>query len=296
MLYEHLSHNMATISSYPAPEADELELLIANKEAVNKENVVIGAGATELIYMTAQLFQGETYCISEPTFCEYERACETNSMKRGTQGGARLQWICNPNNPDGKVIPKADLLQAIDNAPQTMFVIDASYEDYTMKEMPSTQEMLERANVIALHSMTKRYCIPGLRIGYAVTTAETAGKLRAIRRPWSINAVAYEAVRFLIKNNVWVLPPTEDHLKETKRLQEAINCLPNYSADNTQTNFFLCKASTITARELKERLANEYGILIRDASDFPTLSPNHFRIAAQNKEDNDKLIKALSTI
>lgn len=296
LLYEHLSHNMTAIASYPAPEADDLEHLIARKEGVNKENIVIGAGATELIYMIAQLCQGKTYSISEPTFCEYERACETNNMRRIAGGEASLQWICNPNNPDGRVMPKAELLHIIDKLPQTLFAIDASYEDYTTEELPSAHEMLRHDNVIVLHSMTKRYCVPGLRIGYAITTEETAERLRSIRHPWSINAIAYEAVRFLIDNKIWVLPPIEEYLRETKRLHEAINNLPNFTADDTQTNFFLCKAAGITAKKLKEHLANEYGILIRDASDFPTLSPYHFRIAAQNREDNDKLITALASL
>ena len=61
----------------------------------------------------------------------------------------------------------------------------------------------------------------------------------------------------------------------------------------TDTNFMLCELSVGTAAELKDWLAKNHGILIRDASNFRTLTARHFRIAAQSKEENITLINAI---
>ena len=85
------------------------------------------------------------------------------------------------------------------------------------------------------------------------------------------------------------------YLAEAQRLRSMLNAILGVHACETQTNFMLCTIEGHTAAELKEYLAVEHGILIRDASNFVGLTPRHFRVAAQRPEDNDELVKAIQT-
>lgn len=295
-LQNYLRERMGCISSYPEPEPLTLERLIAERENVGEECVMVGNGATELIYILAEMMQGKTYKVYYPTFSEYEKACRIHGMLMPYRSFMHdMEWICNPNNPDGRVWEKANLLHHIDAHRDTLFVIDASYEDYTLASLPSTDDYLARKNVVVLHSMTKKYCVPGLRLGYAVAQPQLIERMKALQQPWSVNAMAQEAGCFILRNSLSFLPEMNGYLDEAHRLAGAINELSGYNAEMKDTHFFLC-TSERKARELKEILANRHGILIRDAGNFPELTPYHFRIAAQSKEENDRLTEVLRSL
>ena len=143
--------------------------------------------------------------------------------------------------------------------------------------------------------MTKKYCIPGLRLGYITASAEVIDVLRRFCRPWAVNALAIEAGMWLIDHRPQLIDMPA-YLDEAQRLRNALNNVPGIHVRETQTNFMLCTIEDSTAAELKDYLANEHGILIRDASNFPGLTPHHFRVAAQTPEANDELVKILRQI
>jgi threonine-phosphate decarboxylase len=72
-----------------------------------------------------------------------------------------------------------------------------------------------------------------------------------------------------------------------------LNEVEGIEAQDTLTNFFLCTIRQTTAAQLKEYLAHEHGILIRDASNFTGLTPHHFRIATQSPTENDALVTTI---
>ena len=139
--------------------------------------------------------------------------------------------------------------------------------------------------------MTKMYGVPGLRLGYITAHEQLTEQLRRYLRPWSVSALAVEAGKYLLQHEELLCQP---NLAEARRLRDALLQLPGISVAPTQTNFMLCCLAHSTAAALKEYLATQHGILIRDASNFRGLTPQHFRIAAQAPEANDALISAIS--
>ena len=109
----------------------------------------------------------------------------------------------------------------------------------------------------------------------------------------SSNALAIEAGKWLIENNVHVLPDLNAYLTETERLRQRLNQIPGIKADETQTSFFLAQVTPHTAAELKDYLATVHHILIRDASNFRGLTPHHFRISTQSPQENNQLVNAI---
>jgi threonine-phosphate decarboxylase len=301
-LKQHLSTRLSVIGSYPEPEARQLEQLIAQEEGITPQQVMVTAGATEAIYLVAQLYSGWASVIPQPTFSEYEDACkmhghvvsyyDNDDMEHLPEN--RLYWLCNPNNPTGKVMLKELVSYVIRQHRQYTFVIDQSYEDYTDKPLLRASQMQDCHNTILLHSMTKRYCIPGLRLGYITSSPIIIDQLRLLRQPWTVNALAIEAGKYLIGQHVNVLPKRQAYLQEARRLHTELNKLDGLMLMDTNTNFMLAYLQNATARDLQSWLLNHYGILIRDASNFHGLDSHCFRVAAHTREADDLLIQAIA--
>ena len=289
-LYSHLSTCMQVVSSYPEPSATSLEQMIAHECGIKPEEVLVTSGAVDAIYLIAQAYRHLATCkVMTPTFSEYEDACRVFGYKECDD--ADMCWLCNPNNPTGSVMSVGDVLDLAKR--YKMLVVDQSYEDYTLEPLPQPADVVDHDDIILLHSMTKRYAVPGLRLGYVTAAASIIKRLRTQYRPWAINALSLEAGKWLVAHQLTAIPNLAQYLEETQRLRRVLNEIDGIEAQDTKTNFFLCTIAQATARELKEYLAHEHGILIRDASNFTGLTQHHFRIAAQSPEANDALVEAI---
>lgn len=289
-LEAYLCRHIDLIRSYPEPSPRSLEVMIAEKHGVFPNEVLVTNGATDAIYLIAQAFREKpTFKVFPPTFSEYEDACRVLGYQECDD--AAICWLCNPNNPTGEVF-SASFIEEL-AAKHDRVVIDQSYEDYTLAPMLSPKEAVRMGNVLQLHSMTKQYGIPGLRVGYVVASSRLIAVLRQSHRPWSVNALAVGAGKWLISHHTRLIPDLTAYLAATQRLRESLNAIKGIQAFDTRTNFFLCTIEPATAAELKDYLAKEHGILIRDASNFRGLTSHHFRIATQSPEENDALVEAI---
>ncbi len=306
-LKSHLCACMAGISSYPEPQPYTLEKSIADGCGLTPDEVCVTNGATEAIYLIAQSFRGENTFILQPTFSEYADACRMHAHRvgmlyslPGKKEGFRLPesvgilWLCNPNNPTGTVIDKHWLMELINRNPKVCFVIDQSYEYFTLCSLFTPAEAAGYPNVLLLHSMTKRYAIPGLRLGYVTGNNDLLHRIRCSRMPWSVNQLAIEAGLYLLEHGTPDAPDISFYLKETIRLKNALETLGGMEIWDTKTHFMLICLRYGKASALKDYLATEHGILIRDASNFDGLDERFFRIATQTRVENLRLVEAIS--
>ena len=288
----YLQTRLDVVRSYPEPSAASLEQMIARMHGISPDEVLVTSGAVDAIYLIAQTYRElGAYHVIQPTFREYEDACHVFGY--GEREDGDLCWLCNPNNPTGSVMGVEEVL-ALADCHRTL-VIDQSYEDYTMSPLLQPADVVNREDIILLHSMTKRYAVPGLRLGYVTASAQVISRLRDQYRPWAINSLSLEAGKWLVSHEAVAIKDLRSYLAETQRLRDMLNEIEGIEAQQTQTNFFLCTIRHATAAELKEYLAREHGILIRDASNFTGLTPHHFRIATQSPAENDALIAAIIT-
>lgn len=299
-LYRHLSRQMELVRTYPEPEPYSLEKALAERLHLLPGEVCVTNGATEAIYLIAQAFRNQTSAIWMPTFSEYADACRLHGHKVVSVYGlnrlperGRLVWLCNPNNPTGEVRAKETLAACIRQNPQRVFVIDQSYESFTLKTLFTAREAAEFPNVILLHSMTKRFAVPGLRLGYITACKDLLHEIRTQRMPWSVNRLAIEAGHYLLRNSSEYDVDIPLLLKEKERLAQSLLSIGGMEVWPSDTHYMLVRLRTGKAAALKEYLATEQGILIRDASNFEGLDEHFFRIAAQTPEENDKLAEGI---
>ena len=300
-LYQRLNERLSTICSYPEPMPYSLESEIARRYSLTPRQVCVTNGATEAIYLIAQVFQGRISAVLGPTFSEYADACRVHRHKvkpfyslDALPEDAELVWICNPNNPTGEVRNKEDLKALVDSHPDKLFIFDQSYEYFTLKSLLGIKEAASFPNVILLHSMTKQYAIPGLRVGYFTASEGLTDDVRCRRMPWSVNSLAIEAAKYLLEEGDGISADIPQLLAERERLTNLLLATGMLEIWPTDTHYMLIKLRMGKAAALKDFLAVNHGILIRDASNFEGLDERFFRIATQTPEEHDKLVKAIS--
>ena len=309
-LFRHLAGRLDRVVSYPEPAPVRLEGEIARHLSLQAGEVCVTNGATEAIYLIAQAYRRSRSGILMPTFSEYRDAClmhehqirQTLSVGRGfkrilpIEGGAgegSLLWLCNPNNPTGSVLDKEQLVRSIEEHPGVLFVVDASYAPFTEEPLLTAREACRYPNVLMLHSMTKEYAIPGLRLGYVTGSVKRLAEVRCQRMPWSVNQVAQDAGFYLLAHPEEFRLPLHALMEERRRVAGRLSALGCIEVWPSATHILLCRLRTGKAAALKEFLAREHGLLIRDASNFEGLDDTFFRIAVQEKDENDTLLHAI---
>jgi threonine-phosphate decarboxylase len=300
-LKDYLATRLDAIGNYPEPEPKALEALIAEKLEISADMVMVTNGANEAIYLIAQLYRHWASVIPQPTYNEYADACRmfghTISYDRNDELNIlpedRIYWLCNPDNPTGNVLLKSLITHIIRKHPRYLYVIDQSYADYTLQPMLEMKEMLDCYNVMILQSLSKKYCVPGLRLGYLTASPIIIDRLRDIRQPWTVNALAIEAGKWLIENDPKMLPDLKEYLDEAQRVKQELSEIEGLMVMDTETHYMLLNIDWATSLELKNWLIERHGILIRDASNFHSLDDHCFRVAAQTPEENDALISAI---
>lgn len=301
-ILSHLKKQLPLIANYPTPNADILTQKVANHHQLDISQVLMTNGATEAFYNIAPLFSGKKAAIGVPTFSEYEDACLRSVMKiryysrsevMRTSFNEDLVFLCNPNNPDGFTNTVLEIEQLATNFPDTIFVIDEAYIDFTCK-VTSCVALLEKfTNLIIVKSLTKLFSIPGLRLGYILCSATMGEKLQKTKIPWSVNSMAIEAGKYIFNNFRDLHPDITTLLGYSANLQQQINTLDGFRVIPSETNYFLVQLETPNAASLKDYLARTHQLLIRDASNFRGLDKRYIRIASQNPKKNKILVNAL---
>ena len=305
-LKSYLQMRLDGIDHYPPSEPTEEQALWADCLEVPRDAILLTNGATEAIYLVANWLKRQCTqrCCSAvliPTFSEYEDACRLaghellflHSLDEVPDDVEAL-WVCNPNNPTGTGIPLASLTDWAARHPQAYLVIDQSYEDFCALPMLSPKDAALSSHVIQLHSMTKRFAIPGLRLGYVIASPSIINGLRSLKMPWSVNALALDACRWLrFQQQDFNM---QEYLSETQRFRSSIQALDGFDALPTDTHFFLVKCHKWNSLALKQALLQEYGILIRSCHNFRGLDASYIRLSTQTRAENDFLVEKLNII
>lgn len=304
-LKEHLWKNFDKVRNYPEPDASTICRLIARRHEINESNVLMANGSTTCFYLIAQTFEGSKSTILTPTFSEYEDACRMynhelsffNSLEEDLSAlnleGQDFCWICNPNNPDGSLIHRTELLKLLEENRDTTFIIDQAYISFSIEDALKATDLKNHPNLVLIHSISKAYTIPGLRIGYIMASPEIIKKVYQKLIPWSINAIAMEAARYILIHPAQFTLPIRKWQRDTAEFIYKLSQLDGLEIIPTSTTFFLVRLKKGKAADLKAYLLEKYGILIRDASNFRGLDETYIRLSSQVAESNQLLVNGI---
>lgn len=304
-LVEYLKSEMDCVANYPELQSESLTSQLADYHHLADDQVLVCNGTAEAIFLIALRYQGELSRIIKPTFSEYEHACQihkhsisfcgSNFISQGMSTPEGLFWLCNPNNPTGQVYSQELLLDLVRNNPQTLFIIDEAYADFCIEDISLASFVGKYKNLLILKSMTKNYCLPGLRLGYILGHHSKIKEIAQYRPPWAVNSLALKAGEFALKHTVIGDNERITYLGLTHDFKAELAKIVGIEVFSSSTGYFLLKTPMLAA-ELKQVLVVDFGILIRDASNFRGLSDNHIRLATLTREKNELLVNALKTV
>ncbi len=301
--------NTIAIERYPDSEATELRQLLSEKLGVTPDNILVGSGSTELIRLIALTYfrQGDSILIPEPTYGEYEVACqivgaepvkqwvsaEDNFVPRlkETLGLIRQHhprgvFICNPNNPTGKYFSRQEIEMVLDAIGDGLLILDEAYINFVDSSW-STIGLISRGNVIVLRSMTKDYALAGLRLGYAISSRKITDSMRRVCPPWNVNVIA-QKIGALVLEDAGYLEQSKKKIREAREfLVDGLSRL-GFQTLPSDVHFFLVRVGN--AQEFRTSLL-KHGILVRDCTSFGL--PEYVRIAPRTMPECRKLIAAI---
>jgi len=310
-----LKKNIDNIQKYPDFSSSEVISSLKKYIKLNESYLMVGNGAIEIIYnfCFAFLSKNTKVLIPIPTFQEYETAAKLNNCKilyfKTMNLSENLDsfllkipkrgcvFICNPNNPTGRLLSKSQILLIVKTAKKLSSIV---FVDECFIEMvPDSNESVisyvkKYDNLFVLRSLTKSFGLPGIRIGYAASSKQIIAILKKIKIPWSINSFAQDAANMALKNKSHLKKSNFVIKKELNYLINKISNLDGFDCYDSSTNFILIKTKH-NSTKLQEKLL-KHKILIRDCKNFRGLDAHHIRIAVKSHKDNLKLVKALEKI
>ena len=306
------------IRSYPSTNWYISSLASADVNLSHQE-LVIGNGASELISAIISRYV-KNIAIPIPSFDEYiNRAYIQNKevslyqmdeqyqlnieefIHYVSNSGTNSALIINPNNPTGVVIPRDDICSLLESLEALdLVIVDESFIDFV--EIESHPSIMDRINdfpnLVIIKSLSKSYGIPGLRLGYALSSnKEIISNLRNDVPIWSINSLAQFFLEQMGSYRKEFLQSCVDVQIATKSLYRGLASIPYLHAYPSEGNFVLCKTlSGWTASDLTDRLFSEFRMLINDCSKKKGLDSSFVRIASRTLEENAELVEALKVL
>ncbi len=315
-LGKYILEGLEKSRSYPDINYTNLRNNISKYINVDSELIIPGNGATEIIYLLMKSIN-KRIAILNPTFSEYGRGAKLNNLevidfhlKEENNFSIDLDeiqknmdkfdslFVCNPNNPNGKVKDLNELLDLmIEN--DKLLIVDETFMEFVGEEEKYTliNRINETDKLFILKAVTKFFGMPGLRLGYGVTSNEQIIRnIYEYKEPWTINSFAENLSNYLFKDKEYIHSSKKYYIGERKFMLQELRNIQKLKVYDTDTNFILMKLKDGESNWLKLELFKRYDILIRDASNFIGLDKGYFRVAIKGHEDNKALIKALKEV
>ena len=331
-----LNAQLRYISHYPDATNDDVLNAIADTYEMDKHQIIVGNGAAELLYAICRLPGYTGAFVPAPGFSEYKEALEASKIpvrdifyrpweddngkpyfevpylaletfaaELKGQDGRIIVFLGNPNNPDGTLLDKDHIrtVASMLKDANSLLVIDESFIDFVGNDPLQDNEHSMRSlvnefdNIIIVHSFTKFYAVPGLRIGAAFANETLITQLQQYIPSWSVNTLAQAYTKAAL-NDVDYIKRTKQELNEERAfMYNALDDIEGITVYPPSANFILFQVNQegITANYINEEL-KKYNMIVRNCDSYVGLTNHWVRIAIKDHDTNIKLVDKLTNI
>ncbi|MDP6524822.1 MAG: cobyric acid synthase [Kiritimatiellia bacterium] len=310
-----LAAALSTMQRYPQHHAEKAASALAAAHDVASESVLVGNGATEIFGWILQSLKPSSAGWLSPTYCGYSEACRASGVKGRSLGvtssatgfgidfealkssKADLIFLASPNNPTGTTLRRQDVLDLATTLERTWIVVDESFLDFLPDAAARTLIYRDMPhNLIVVKSLTKFFAIPGLRLGMACASAETAERIRASSLPWSVNGIAQMAGGQLYTDQSYLESSRREVIDLRARLESGLKEIPGITVFPSESNFLLVRLPEAWPAKRLQAAMLPQGILIRTCEDFEGLDKWYCRLAVRPEHETALFLEAFSEL
>jgi histidinol-phosphate aminotransferase len=318
------------LSEYPPSDYGRLVAAAAERYGVERDELLVGAGADEILDLCAKAFlpAGGAAIVPVPTYPMYgiltdqRRAAVVRVPRRGADAAYGLDidavraaaaepadngalpgvvWLCSPNNPTGRAEPEgviAALLEALardaDAAGRAhpTVILDEAYTEFTGGSLAGLRATYPR--LVVLRTMSKAYSIAGLRVGFAIARPEIIDEIAVYRPPGSVSNVSVDVAAALLSDPNLAPSRVAAIAAERERFSSALRAA-GWDPQPSTTNFLLVAFPSTRAAEAAAEGLLSRGLIPRT---FPADHPlsSCLRLTVRNEEQDDRLVEAAREI
>ncbi len=303
---------------YPDPLYADLRKSISTYEATNVNEILVGNGANELIYLSLFALKANKILLIAPIFSEYEKICKSfqfehiiynlgeennfyptsEDLEKISKIECDLAIVCMPNNPTTACYDYS-LLNSIR---AKNILIDYSYRefiyntaDYERTKYNNLKKEIKDKNIIALHSLTKFFCCPGIRLGYIISSPKLIDNFKSKQATWSVSSLAQKLGQVFIEN-------IELYRENLHNLRKRASIMHSQLlASNIIEEKFIFNGTSFICAKLKQEYDNtklcnllaKNKILIRNCNTITGMPKNYIRVQVRAENEVKKFLKLL---
>ena len=307
------------LSEYAPSDYRRLVAAAAARYGVGTDEIIVGAGADEILDIVGKVFlpPGASAIVPTPSYAMYrviteQRGASVTAVPRLDAGAgyamdvpavraaartAALIWLCSPNNPtalpelDGAIETLLDGIAedaAADGRDAPIVVLDEAYAEFVDRSLVGMRE--QHPNLIVVRTASKAYGLAGLRVGFGIARPDVIARLNPFRPPGSVSTVSVTVVTEALLDPTAANANIERVLGERERLRAALAAL-GWNVGPSVTNFVLVDLGSPDAAATTAEGLLRHGLVPRT---FPAGHPlaGHLRLTVRAPEENDRLIEA----
>ena len=322
-LAEIVQSALADVGHYPDDSCSELKDVISKAFNVGTESIVIGAGSSDIIRNVPNTFfeRGDRVVIPCPSFAEYAQQCrivgadidplrllpeedfriDADRLLEKAEG-AKAVYICNPNNPTGRIEPKDKLVRIVRECEdmgvlvfldETLLELVPGFVDNTLSGAVSRFN-----NLVVASSLTKSFAIPGIRIGFCMASPDIAESMEKVRMTWNVGQIEQSVATALLRDCQSYVDHAAGVMAEESEAMNAALKSVGFPAGEVSDSFFYFNSLEpigMDAKEFKARMLSK-GIAVRDCSSFGPEFASYVRYSVKDRERNCRFVAAVDSV
>lgn len=270
----------AAVTRYPNLYAAELKRELAAYLGAAPDTVVTGCGSDDVLDSAVRAFgePGDRVAVPDPSFAMIPIFARMNALEpvlvpltgdfdadadAMLATGAKLIYLCSPNNPTGAALRPETIERVVREAPGVV-IVDEAYQEFS--DRPSATRLLAASErLLVCRTMSKAFGIAGLRVGYAAGAPSLVAEVEKSRGPYKVNALAERAALAALREDLpWVRARVAEAVENRGRLAERLRAL-GLAPVPSQANFVLVpfRGACDVARRMRDA-----GIAVRPFDDL----------------------------
>ena len=291
------------------PDQFELIRAVAERCGVDRDQVALGNGSNDVLDLIARVFlaPGRSAVFAQHAFAVYPLATlstgaeliatparnyghDLSAMLAAIRPDTRIVWIANPNNPTGNFLPYPEVRAFLAAVPQDVVVVlDEAYNEYLppAERVDTAAWISDFPNLVVTRTFSKIFGLAGLRVGYALASAEIADLMNRVRQPFNVNNLAIAAAIAALDDHVFVAESYELNRRGMEQLVAGLKRLglEHIPSHGNFVTFRVGDGASVNHKLLQQ------GVIVRPIGGYGL--PEWLRVTIGSEPENARFLEAL---